>query len=696
MTPTTPQHSVQPSQKNYEEVGGRYFLIRRIGKGGNGETWVAFDQLTRELVCLKRIRYDLSAYARDEQDKYLDRILAEIREPRQVHHSHIVRQYDLVSYNAHEIIFSMEFLCARFPAPQNPDEVVHVLYQRRLQDWSQTYEKFEAHLRQRGFAPTTSFAYPWSETIPVPAMNWIEFQLSYQEQSKQLLPLAHVRHVFQQMVEALRYLHSLGLVHRDIKPENIVLLPPPKNADIPAGIPSLLSVGIVPKIVDLATVRPAGRPTTFKGTLQFQAPETLRQQNTRKANKPPADIFALGGLLFELLTDHPFSWAWLSEVNEGSLNQERQNKTQLRGLLEGSSFAPSPSYIPERVHPAICQLLPQLLHTHPEQRPTANEILQICQRDWEEPMTHTYNSVQPIYAPVTPVQQKAPQPDAVPAKAQASAVAGDATAIAGDGASMANVANVAMPPQPPQAPQAPIAPVAPRVEVVVKEVQHPDQPVLEQRIRELEEEVTRLNEKKEDRFDIWEWIPEPLHPRLEALKEAAQDPILWLKIGLTLVLGLVLWVGAGIGLGYVASTLRPHMHGATAWSATFGVFGIAMGSLTVILKREAWGTGVLLGCLIGLIGGAASWFAVDMLRPELLAVGQEVASLLGVSITTAAEQSLAFDLAAHLCFPLVALGTFAILGIVTGLIAGVLYTMSWLVLGSSVIAALYVVAHTMI
>ena len=107
-----------------------------------------------------------------------------------------------------------------------------------------------------------------------------------------LAPKEAVRLVLQ-VASALEAAHALGLVHRDVKPENILL-----TAE---GDTLLTDFGIAR---DLASLRKTGTVPTLSatglpvGTPEYMAPEQLRGDVVDQR----ADVYALGAVLYELLT----------------------------------------------------------------------------------------------------------------------------------------------------------------------------------------------------------------------------------------------------------------------------------------------------------------------------------------------------------------------------------------------------------
>ena len=98
--------------------------------------------------------------------------------------------------------------------------------------------------------------------------------------------------IFASIVEAVGFIHSYGIVHRDIKSQNVKLTA--------GGLPKLLDFGIAKNSADNHGLTQTGGVI---GTPHYLAPEQL----DGKPATPQSDIWALGVLLYEMLTgDMPF------------------------------------------------------------------------------------------------------------------------------------------------------------------------------------------------------------------------------------------------------------------------------------------------------------------------------------------------------------------------------------------------------
>jgi hypothetical protein len=123
------------------------------------------------------------------------------------------------------------------------------------------------------------------------------------------LPWVEAASIVAKLARTLDRCHELGLIHRDVKPDNVLL--------DDSGEPRLADFGCVR---DLAAASLTVSGTTI-GTTLYMAPEQLEG----RAVGPPADIFALGAVLYELVTGaHPHTGRTAHEV---AINIARGNRT---------------------------------------------------------------------------------------------------------------------------------------------------------------------------------------------------------------------------------------------------------------------------------------------------------------------------------------------------------------------------------
>jgi serine/threonine protein kinase len=142
-----------------------------------------------------------------------------------------------------------------------------------------------------------------------------------------------------QACSGLETAHDAGLVHRDIKPQNLLITPD--------GTLKIADFGIA-RSLDGTKLTQAG---TVLGTAAYLAPEQAAGEQVTVA----ADIYALGAVLYELLTGRPpYEADSLAELfakqTEGSITPLREFAPAAPARLEDAvmhALARGPEYRPE-------------------------------------------------------------------------------------------------------------------------------------------------------------------------------------------------------------------------------------------------------------------------------------------------------------------------------------------------------------
>ncbi len=129
------------------------------------------------------------------------------------------------------------------------------------------------------------------------------------------LPPVEAARLVETLARAMQAAHQAGVVHRDLKPANVLL------AD--DGTPKVTDFGLA------KTMDAPGQTNTgaIMGTPSYMAPE---QAGGRKDVGPAADVYALGAILYELLTGRPpFKAATLLDTLHEVVNVEPVAPRQL-------------------------------------------------------------------------------------------------------------------------------------------------------------------------------------------------------------------------------------------------------------------------------------------------------------------------------------------------------------------------------
>lgn len=129
----------------------------------------------------------------------------------------------------------------------------------------------------------------WSDGRMFLAMEWLDGEDLSKRQRRAPLGMRDAVEVVRRAAQALAAIHTRGIVHRDLKLSNMFLV---------------RGRGTAVKLIDFGVVKPSvpdgydTEPGTILGTPHYMAPEQARGEPV----DPRSDVYALGSVLFRLLT----------------------------------------------------------------------------------------------------------------------------------------------------------------------------------------------------------------------------------------------------------------------------------------------------------------------------------------------------------------------------------------------------------
>ncbi len=316
----------------------RFSIVRRIGSGGMGVVYEAFDRERNERVALKTLaEFDALALYRFKQ---------EFRSLSEILHPHLVPLYELVG-TGDRWFFTMELV-------ENATDLLTFL--RGPLTAAPDGSSSDAPTMPHDATGATGAEGPDAPPVRLPAV------------AAPVLPrpatvdFDRVRGVFRQVAAGVTALHAADKLHRDLKPSNVLVTD--------AGRVVILDFGLVANLADAAPEndRPErqspGHRQVFQstdrslaGTFAFMSPE----QAARAPLTPASDWYTVGVMLFQALT--------------GRLPFEGAARDVLAQKQEGEAVAPSQlvSGIPDDLE----RLTVSLLRRDPADRPSAGDILSV-------------------------------------------------------------------------------------------------------------------------------------------------------------------------------------------------------------------------------------------------------------------------------------------------------------------------------
>ncbi len=176
------------------------------------------------------------------------------------------------------------------------------------------------------------------------------------------LDVARTLHIGAQICRALQAAHEVNVIHRDLKPENVLIL----NRDGQPDFVKVLDFGIAKSASDgdLENEKDTNgdprrrltHPGMTMGTPEYMAPE----QAAGRPADPRSDIYAMGGLLYEMLSGNP--------PYEGANFMEILHK-------KATTMPPPVSTMRADVPPELDALMMRALSKEPDERPRSMDEL---------------------------------------------------------------------------------------------------------------------------------------------------------------------------------------------------------------------------------------------------------------------------------------------------------------------------------
>ncbi len=182
---------------------------------------------------------------------------------------------------------------------------------------------------------------------------------------------AAVAALMARVADAVRHAHARGIVHRDLKPGNILLDREGRPRVSDFGLAKLIDDALLDRDESsLSFDRPTWgddptltHPGRQPGTPAYMAPEQFDPRHGPIG--PPADVWALGAVLYELLTGrHPFAGDGRADL-------------QLRICAEPVAV---PATVLREADTALSRLALRCLDKDPARRPTAAELADALSR----------------------------------------------------------------------------------------------------------------------------------------------------------------------------------------------------------------------------------------------------------------------------------------------------------------------------
>lgn len=346
-------------------------FVRRhlLGRGGQGEVWLAFDPKLGRYVALKEIRQNLR-----DSEATISGFRNEARLTGELEHPNIVTVYEAEHLQDESASSAAEsesapFYVMRVFGNRNIMKAIAEFHARKrsaseyqlLTDLTTLQDRPSVENQQRLRATLETFPFDEQHPCDLRLREAVEGYLddpqaldgrSLHEAIRELhatpwcgdseRTLRDLLRRFIHICNAVGYAHSRGLIHRDLKPQNVMLGGFGETLVVDWGLAKVVGRDELHADGTEGTVSAVRNATetilgSVKGTPKYMPPEQARGDVTSLG--PKSDIYSLGAILYALLTGEPpvsgrTAAEVLEQVKAGRIPKPTERHPQTSKALE--------------------------------------------------------------------------------------------------------------------------------------------------------------------------------------------------------------------------------------------------------------------------------------------------------------------------------------------------------------------------